>query len=151
MSRAKAAVVRPVEAGSLPASPVLPGPLALHGAHGGDDGERGRAMGAMTTSIVQLHVEAFGKGPTAARTELRDGDHAMCFLRDTLTRIESTYLAAGRGDIVRSGREAVYAHLEPELRQIVEAGTQRPIVGFVPAVAPELGLVTLLFLLGPKV
>jgi uncharacterized protein YbcI len=110
--------------------------------------ERGRMLCALTTSIVRLHVDAFGRGPTAARTDLHDGEYALCLLRDVLTRPESTLLAGGRGDIVRLGREAIYAQLEEQLREIVEEAVQRPVVGFLPSVAAEDGLVTLLFLLG---
>lgn len=137
--------------GSQAVGPVLASSLEVHRARVADPGQRGRSLGAVTTSIVQLHVEAFGKGPTFARTELRDGEYALCFLRDALTRAESTLVAAERGDIVRRGREAAYAYLEHDLRALVEAGVERPVVGLVSAVAPELALITLLFPLGPSV
>lgn len=136
--------------GGSPVVPVAAASLQVHRARDADQNQRGRSLGAVTTSIVRLHVEAFGKGPTFARTELRDGEYAHCFLRDSFTRAESTIIAAGRGDIVCRGREAAYAHLERDLRAIVESILERPVVGFVPAVAPDLGLITLLFLLGPE-
>jgi uncharacterized protein YbcI len=110
--------------------------------------ERGRTLCALTTSIVRLHVDAFGRGPTAARTDLHDGEYALCLLRDVLTRPESTLMASGRADVVRLGREAIYAHLEDPLREIVADAVDRPVVGYLPSVAAEDGLVTLLFLLG---
>ncbi|MBA2515805.1 MAG: DUF2294 family protein [Solirubrobacterales bacterium] len=125
--------------------------LEVHRARAGDGGERGRMLGAVTTSIVQLHVDAFGKGPTAARTDLRDGEYVMCVMRDAFTRAESTLVAAGHGDIVRRGREAVYASIELDLCAVVGSGVERPVVGFAPAVTPDLALVTLLFLLGPQI
>lgn len=129
---------------------IVAADLEARRARAADAGERGRTLGAVTTAIVGLHVDAFGKGPTFARTDLKDGEYALTLLRDTLTRAETTLVAAGHGDIVRHGREATYASIEPELRAIVETGAGRPVVGFAPAVTPELALVTLLFLLGPE-
>jgi len=108
-------------------------------------------LGAVTTSVVHLHVEAFGKGPTAARTDLRDGEYVLCVLRDTFTRAESKLVATGHTDMVRRGREAIYASIEVDLCTIVESGVKRPVVGFAPAITTDLALVTLLFLLGPQI
>jgi uncharacterized protein YbcI len=61
---------------------------------------------AISERIVDLYLEAFGRGPTRVRTYVQP-QFAVCILRDTLTTSERSSLAGGDGAEVESARARV--------------------------------------------
>jgi uncharacterized protein YbcI len=65
----------------------------------------GETLSQITSSIVGLYREHFGRGPTAAKTYALD-DMIVCVLRNGLTVIEKTLFNGGKADTVRTMRAA---------------------------------------------
>jgi uncharacterized protein YbcI len=63
----------------------------------------GEELAAVTTGIVGLFSEYYGRGPTRAKTYLLDDRYVVCVLRDTMTTVERT-LAPSDPDLVRRVR-----------------------------------------------
>ena len=65
----------------------------------------GENLRKISSAIVGLYREHFGKGPTGAKTYVLD-DLVICVLRDGLTTVEKTLFERGKGDVVREMRAA---------------------------------------------
>ena len=62
-------------------------------------GQRGERLAAISTGIVTLHKDYYGKGPTEAKTYAFD-DSIVCVLKGGFTSVEHTLVArreVGRG------------------------------------------------------
>lgn len=59
----------------------------------------GEDLAAVTTGIVGLFREYYGRGPTRAKTYLLDDRYVVCVLRNTMTTVERT-LAPSDPDLV---------------------------------------------------
>ncbi|HJS93807.1 MAG TPA: Na-translocating system protein MpsC family protein [Solirubrobacteraceae bacterium] len=75
---------------------------------------------AISNQTVQLYKQAFGRGPTKARTLFADANTILILLEDALTAGEQTLLDAGADDLLREFRRAIQGVLEPALRSLVE-------------------------------
>jgi uncharacterized protein YbcI len=89
----------------------------------------GRLNAAISTGIVQLHSDHYGKGPTKARTYSYE-DLVVCLLRDIFTVAERTLIAAGNGDTVRGMRLTFQDAMSDQFKAIVEELTGRRVIGF---------------------
>lgn len=89
----------------------------------------GKMSAAISTAIVRLHSEFYGKGPTKARTYLFE-DVVVCVLRDVFTTIERTLVAEGKGESVRDVRQTFQDSMADRFKSIVEELTNRQVVGF---------------------
>lgn len=56
----------------------------------------GTLLAALTREIVRLHAAPYGKGPTKARS-FWAGDTLACQMEETLTSVERTLVARGKG------------------------------------------------------
>lgn len=63
----------------------------------------GPMRAAISTQLVALKKEFYGKGPTGAKTYIQD-EYVFSVLEGGLTRNEETLLSAGEQDLVRSYR-----------------------------------------------
>lgn len=86
----------------------------------------GPIVAATSREIVRLYARLLGRGPTRARTHLRE-DHVICILEDIFTRVERTLIDAGRGAQVLELRGALHQEMKPELIRIVEGFTGRTV------------------------
>jgi uncharacterized protein YbcI len=89
----------------------------------------GETLSNISTSIVQLYREHFGKGPTGAKTYILD-DLVICVLRDGLTTVEKTLFERGRADTVREVRSAFQDAVADRFTAAVEAATGRRVIAF---------------------
>jgi uncharacterized protein YbcI len=89
----------------------------------------GETLSNISTSIVQLYREHFGKGPTGAKTYILD-DLVICVLRDGLTTVEKTLFERGRADTVREVRAAFQDAVADRFTAAVEAATGRRVIAF---------------------
>ncbi len=89
----------------------------------------GEVLAGISSGIVGLYREHFGKGPTKAKTYVLD-DLVICVLRDGLTTVERTLFAEGRADSVREMRTAFQDAVADRFNAVVEGMTGRRVVAF---------------------
>jgi uncharacterized protein YbcI len=82
---------------------------------------------AISEQIVALYLEAFGRGPTKARTYVQP-QFAVCILRDTLTTGEHSLIASDGGAEVEASRAKVIESIDRQYVSIVETQTGRPVL-----------------------
>jgi uncharacterized protein YbcI len=89
----------------------------------------GQVLAGISSGIVGLYREHFGKGPTKAKTYALD-DLVICVLRDGLTQVERTLFAEGRADSVREMRAAFQDAVADKFKAVVEDLTGREVIAF---------------------
>jgi uncharacterized protein YbcI len=89
----------------------------------------GEVLAGISSGIVGLYREHFGKGPTKAKTYVLD-DLVICVLRDGLTTVERTLFAKGKADSVREMRTAFQDAVADKFNAVVEDLTGRRVVAF---------------------
>ncbi len=78
----------------------------------------------MTSGIVHLYAQHYGKGPTQARSHLV-GDVLICVMYDGLIPAERTLVEQGAGETVHAMRRAWQESMRENFREIVESATDR--------------------------
>lgn len=109
----------------------------------------GAVRSAISQAIVRIHVDAYGKGATQAKTYAWD-DLVVTVLRDLLTVAERTLIDANRTDVVREVRNTFQFSLEQRFREAVERLTGRRVQSFMSQVDPVRGFGVEVFLLEPS-
>jgi uncharacterized protein YbcI len=89
--------------------------------------ERGRVLAAISTAIVGLHAEYYGRGATRARTTPVD-DYVSCYMFDIFTPIEKTLIAAGHYDNVQGTRLIFQDIMRERFSEAVEEATGRKVI-----------------------
>ena len=89
----------------------------------------GEVLAGISSGIVGLYREHFGKGPTKAKTYVVD-NLVICVLRDGLTTVERTLFARGKADSVREMRTAFQDAVADKFNAVVEDLTGRRVVAF---------------------
>lgn len=99
----------------------------------------GENLRKISSAVVGLYREHFGKGPTGAKTYVLD-DIVICVLRDGLTTVEKTLFERGRGEVVREMRAAFQDAVAERFTSTIERLTDRKVVAFMSQahVAPDL-------------
>jgi uncharacterized protein YbcI len=112
---------------------------ALHG---------GRLNSAISSAVVSAFSEYLGRGPTRARTSIRD-DVVLCVLEDNLTKAERSLVEGGREQLVLDTRRAFQNTMGPDLIAAVEELTRRNVIAFMSDnhIDPDIGTET--FVLEP--
>ena len=110
--------------------------------------DRAGLLEEITRSVVRLHKEYIGQGPTKARTYIGE-DVVVCVLQGGFSRAERTLLEHGRAGAVISQRQALDEALRQPLSDMIERLVERGVVGFTSAVQPDGELSTVVFLLQP--
>lgn len=90
---------------------------------------RGEVTAEITTGIVKLFREYYGRGPVKAKTHLAD-NYVLTVLEDTLTVAESTLVDAGREGMVRDFRIAFQTEMAGPFKAVVEEATGRRVVTY---------------------
>jgi uncharacterized protein YbcI len=108
-------------------------------ATGGHPELTGENLRRISSAIVGLYREHFGKGPTGAKTYVLD-DLVICVLRDGLTTVEKTLFERGKGDVVREMRAAFQDAVAERFTSTIERLTDRKVIAFMSQahVAPDL-------------
>ena len=110
--------------------------------------DRGALLEEITRSVVRLHKEYLGHGPTKARTYIGD-DLVVCVLQGGFSKAERTLLDHGRNGAVIDQRQALDEALRQPLSDMIERLVERRVVGFTSAVQLDGELSTVVFLLSP--
>ena len=83
----------------------------------------------ISSGIVGLLKEFYGKGPEKSRTYIHD-DMVVVLTRGGYTRVEQTLLAAGHGDAVIQQRMTFQGVMRERFTAIIEQVTGREVVAF---------------------
>jgi uncharacterized protein YbcI len=89
----------------------------------------GSITAAISNAAVQILAEFTGRGPTKARTSIRD-DVVLILMQDTLTKAERSLLRAGQSDFVLETRHRFQTTMRADLVAAVERLSQRRVIAF---------------------
>ena len=108
----------------------------------------GALSAAISTAVVRRTAEYTGRGPTKARTIIRD-DTVLVVLHDTLTKGERALVAHDRSEKVIDLRSEFQRAMREDLTSDIERLTGRKVIAFMSAnhIEPDLGAE--LFILEP--
>jgi uncharacterized protein YbcI len=104
-----------------------------------NDSDTGRLAAAISNVVVRLLSEYTGRGPTKARTVIRD-NLVIVVLQHTLTKGERALVASGHEDQVLALRAAFQKAMRQEAEAAIEQLTGRKVAAFMSAnhVDPDL-------------
>jgi uncharacterized protein YbcI len=111
--------------------------------------EGGSVASAISNSIRQMIAEYTGRGPTRARTSIRD-NLVVVLLEDTLTKGERRLVAQGREIRVLDYRAEFQAAMRDDAIASIEELTGRKVVAFMSANHIDPDLAAELFVLEPN-
>ena len=77
-----------------------------------DENLSGDVRSRISTNIVQLHKEYYGRGPTKTKTYYQE-DFVLILLRGGFTTVERTLLHAGRREAVTAQRHTFQEVMRP--------------------------------------
>jgi uncharacterized protein YbcI len=108
----------------------------------------GDKLAAISTSLVRLHREFYGKGPTRAKSFLLD-DTILCLLQGGLTIVERTLVDVGDAKAVHDIRHSFQAAMKHEFTKVVEDATGRKVIAYMSQVHTDPDLSAEIFVLEP--
>jgi uncharacterized protein YbcI len=114
------------------------------------DETRGRLMAAVSSAMVALHKEQFGRGPTRARSNLAGDDVLVCVMEDMLLPAERTMVAMGEQQRVRDTRMYLQVATAAQFIAAVEDIINRKVHAFASATDPDNDSVFEVFTLVPE-
>jgi uncharacterized protein YbcI len=117
----------------------------------GTDDRQHSMLQDVSTEMVRLYKEQFGRGPTKVRTNWAGPDVLVTILEDTLTPAERNLVRMGEHQRLRDTRMVFqYANL-PQFCEPVERLTGRTVRAFHSSIDTEVeGMSTELFVFHPK-
>ncbi len=103
---------------------------------------------AVSKAVVRVHRDYLGRGPTRARTSLRD-NVLVVIMEDTLTKAERSLVDDGKADDVLQIRHSFQRSMEADMVAAVERLSGRRVIAFMSAnhIDPDLASET--FVLEP--
>jgi uncharacterized protein YbcI len=99
------------------------------------------AMADVSSAMVKLHKEQFGRGPTHARTDFAGRDTLVCTLENALLPGERAMVEVGEVQKVRESRTFLQAATAALFTGAVEEILDRRVRAFASAIDPEAGVV----------
>src|SRR5918998_54911 len=87
---------------------------------------RGEMLASISSGLVHLHRQYYGKGPTKAKTYMVN-DTVMCMLKGGFTAVERTLIDDGKADDVERIRRSFQRTMEVQFTGLVEAATGRAV------------------------
>ena len=107
------------------------------------------ARSRISSGIVSLFKEYYGRGPERAKTYIQD-DLVVVIMRGGFTRVEQTLLEAGHGDAVIHQRVPCQEVMRERFSEIIESETGRSVVAFRSGSHQDADVLAELFVLGPS-
>ena len=101
----------------------------------------GNVMQAVSNTMVKLHKEQFGRGPTNARSYFAGPDTLVCTLEDSLLPAERTMVEMGEDQRVRESRMFMQVATSDRFIAAVEELVSRKVRAFASAIDPAPGVV----------
>ena len=108
----------------------------------------GSLSAAISNAIVRITSEYIGRGPTKARTSIRD-EMIIVLMQDTLTKAEKSLLDAGQGDFVMETRARFQMTMRDDYVAAVEMLTERKVIAFMSASHTDPDMATEIFIMEP--
>lgn len=112
--------------------------------------DRGRELALLSTAMVRLYKEQFGRGPERSRSYFAGRDTLICMLADTLTPVERSMRGMGEHQRLRDIRMMFQYATETRFRAAVEEITGRRVLSFMSAVDVERDLACEIFVFEPQ-
>jgi uncharacterized protein YbcI len=94
-----------------------------------DERTPGSLSAAISRMIVRLFAEYTGRGPTKARTTIRD-NVVVCIAEDNMTKAERRLVQEGEGELVVTVRRKFQSTMRDDLVGGIELLTGRKVVSF---------------------
>jgi uncharacterized protein YbcI len=107
-------------------------------------------LAAVSTAMVRLYKDQFGRGPTRARSEWAGPDQLVVTLEDTYTPAERRLAALGEHQRLRDTRLLFQYAGEAELTAVVEQLTNRRVRAFVSGLDTRTDVACEVFLFEPE-
>jgi uncharacterized protein YbcI len=128
---------------------LVPGDGFLSQSDQSDGGRpKGEMAASISTGLVQLHRQYYGKGPTKAKTHFVN-DTVICILEGGFTTVERTLIADGQGDVVHNLRRSFQKAMEVQFTNVIEHTTERRVIAYMSQVHENPDLAVELFVLEP--
>jgi uncharacterized protein YbcI len=109
---------------------------------------RGEMLASISTSLVQLHRQYYGKGPTKAKTYMVN-DTVLCMLKGGFTTVERTLIDDGKADEVHEIRRSFQRTMQEQFTGAVQEATGRTVIAYMSQVHTNPDLAAELFVLEP--
>jgi uncharacterized protein YbcI len=107
-------------------------------------------LAAVSSAMVKLHKEQFGRGPTHARSDFAGRDVLVCTLENALLPGERAMVEMGEDQRVRESRTFLQAATATLFTGAVEDIVERKVRAFSSAIDPHAGVVFEIFALQPQ-
>jgi uncharacterized protein YbcI len=112
--------------------------------------QSGNAMSAVSSAIVKLHKEQFGRGPTHARSHWAGRDAVVCVLENALLPAERAMVEMGEDQRIRESRAFLQAATATLFIDVIEKLLDRKVRAFSSAIDPAPGVVFEIFAFEPE-
>jgi uncharacterized protein YbcI len=89
----------------------------------------GSLLSAISNAVVRIVHDYTGRGPTKARTSIRD-DVVVVMLQESLLKAERSLIRDGKGQLVVEMRRSFQQTMREELSAAVERLTERKVIAF---------------------
>ena len=109
---------------------------------------RGESLARITSALVSLHKQFYGKGPLKAKTFLVN-DTVMCVLEGGFTIVERTLIDSGEADAVHHIRRRFQTAMKTQFTGVVEDSLGRRIRAYMSQVHTDPDISVELFMLEP--
>jgi uncharacterized protein YbcI len=109
----------------------------------------GLARTEISTAMVGLFSEYYGRGPTRARTYIND-DIVAVVLEETFTRAEQTLVERGEVEAIQHVRRRFQQQMRDEFTAVVEQSTGRKVRVFLSQTSLDPDISVELFLLAEE-
>ena len=106
-------------------------------------------LSEVSSAMVRLYKEMFGRGPTKARSSFAGRDLLVCTLEDSLTPAERNMVKLGERQRLRDTRMYFQHATEQDFKDAVEQITGRPVRAFVSGIDVDKDISAELFYLEP--
>jgi uncharacterized protein YbcI len=110
----------------------------------------GGVLSAVSSALVALHKEQFGRGPTRARSNFAGDDTLVCVLEDALLPAERVMVQMGDQQRVRESRVALQAATSAQFMAAIEGIVNRKVIAFASAIDADQGVVWEVFNFQPR-
>jgi uncharacterized protein YbcI len=115
-----------------------------------NQGPGASALQAVSTALVKLHKEQFGRGPTTARAHFAGPDMLVCMLQHVLLPAERKLVAMGDHSRVRDTRTAYQAATAEEFVAAIEQIVDRKVQAFASGIDTKADTVFEIFSFEPR-
>ena len=109
----------------------------------------GPLLASISRAVVRIVHEYTGRGPTQARTSIRD-DVVVVMLQETLLKAEHSLIRDDKADLVVEMRRSFQQTMREDLSAAVSMLTEREVIAFMSDSHLEPDYSVELFVLGPE-